>query len=159
MALKKKASQLLDEACFAEESGNNLFAQELIDQAIAINPKHWYLWCKKAILLDDSGCIEEAKVAFKMSIDLNDKQALSWSLLGCLYYDEMNFEAAAHCCRTSLEILEDYSTLTILAGAEIQTGEVESALKHANRALELNPDWDEAESMRDHALRILARAE
>jgi tetratricopeptide (TPR) repeat protein len=156
---RKKPSELLDMAFKAYDSGHLEQALDLVEQAIEGNPKHWYLWATKARYLEELGRFEESKTAFKGSIDLNNNQAITWSMLAGLYYDEENFQDCAHCCRSALEIEENYTTLTILAGAEIQTGEIENALKHANRALELNPDWDEAESMRDQALRILARAE
>ncbi len=153
---RKKPSELLEMAFEAYDSGSLEQALDLVEQAIEGNPKHWYLWTTKATYLRKLGRMEEAKTAFKTSLSFNNKQALTWSMLGSLNYDEENFEASVHCCRTALQIEEDYSTLTILAGAEIQTGEIENALKNANRALELNPDWDEAESIRNHALRILS---
>ncbi len=153
------ALELLDQACDAEDRGELEEALRLFEECIQIKPNNWYLWARKASALEDLGRIEDSKAAYKESLHIDDKKAVTWVLLGSLHYNQEHFEDAAFCCRQSNALEENSDTLTILAGAEIQTGKIENALKHANRALELNPGWDEAEAIRDRALRILAGGE
>ena len=153
------ALELLDQACDADDCGEHDKALTLFEECIQIKPNNWYLWARKASALEDLGRIDDSKAAYKKSLHIDDKKAATWGLLGSLYYNQEHFEDAAFCCRHSNELEENSDTLTILAGAEIQTGDIESALKHAKRALELNPGWDEAEAIRDRALSILEGGE
>lgn len=152
---RKKPSELLGEACEAYQQGDVSRALVLIQQAINSNPKHWYLLATKAAWLSDMPkYADQAELLFIESIRLNPCQPILLNLLGALYYKRQQYELAIQQFERSLELREDFGTLTMLAAASMQV-DVGQGLKYASRALDLNPEWDEALAIRERALKIL----
>ncbi len=152
---KKRVRQALDGAWKASEQNNAKRANELIDDAILCLPTNWYLWASKAQFLEDLGRFGESEAAARRSLSLNKNKPLVWNILGGHNVREGLFEEAIKCYEKSLVLKEDFGTLTMLAAVEIEV-DVKSALKHAQRALELNPEWDEAATILDRALNKIA---
>ncbi|MCL4677912.1 MAG: tetratricopeptide repeat protein [Alphaproteobacteria bacterium] len=152
-----KPVELLELALKAKQEGNLTLALKMIDRAIMENREHWYLWATKASFIYASPeRFEESERLFLESIRLNPKQAVVRKLLGYLYFQNGRFESAIKQFARSLELEEDFGTLTMMAAAEMNVN-VESALEHATRAIELNPEWDQAHAIRDRALEALGR--
>jgi len=152
---KKRARRLLDKAWDASNQGDNQLAFKTIDEAICWFPTHWYLWASKATFLLELDRLSESEAAARRSLSLDKEQALVWGILGRIHLREQAFEEAAECLGKSNRLKEDFGTLTMLAAAEIHVN-VKRALKYAERALVLNPDWDEARSIKTRAVRLIA---
>jgi len=70
----------------------------------------------------------------------------AWGELGLVHRNLGQFEEAAACYKRSVALEEDFSTYTLLAAVEYEF-DVEQPIIHAEKALQLNPDWDEAETV------------
>ena len=77
---------------------------------------------------------------------MDENSFRGWISLGLIFSDDDQFMKAAFCYKKAVEIEEDYATYTVLAAVE-ETFDPESAIKHAKKALELNPEFDEAEKI------------
>ena len=130
----------------AEEQENLPEAISLIEKAIELCPSNTAYWSAKGQFLRNAGRYQESKLSTQRAIELNPKNYHAWSSLGWLHIYHRNFEEAATCLQRSVELKEDFGTYTMLAAAEIEF-DVETAIKHAKKALELNPDWDEAKKI------------
>ena len=118
----------------------------LIEKAIELCPSYTVYWSAKSQFLYDSGKFEDAQLAANKSIEFNAKNHHAWAILGLTNIHLGSFEEVAACFKRSVGLKEDFGTYTMLAAAEIEF-DVESAIKHAKKALELNPGWDEAKDI------------
>ncbi len=134
-----EAEKYWKQALMAEEQQKLPEAIRLIEKVIEICPSDTVYWSAKGQFLRNAERYEEAKLATQQAIELNPKNYHAWSSLGWLHIYHRNFEEAAKCLKRSVELKEDFGTYTMLAAAEIEF-DVESAIKHAKKALELNPD-------------------
>ena len=138
-----EAEKYWKQALMAEEQQNLPEAIRLIEKAIEICPSDTVYWSAKGQFLRNAERYEEAKLATHRAIELNPKNYHAWTSRGIINVHLGSYEEAANCFKRSVELKEDFGTYTMLAAAEIEF-DVESAIKHAKNALELNPDWDEA---------------
>lgn len=125
-------------------------AIELIDDAIKEYPSYEIAWPSKALLMANKGkCLrhlrqyDEAEKILRSAIDMDQENPHIWSCLGLVYARVNKFERAAECLRNSIKLEESAPALTLLAAAEYEF-DVESSIRSAKRALEIDPDWDEA---------------
>ena len=140
----------------AEEQENLPEAIRLIEKAIELFPLDTVYWSGKGQFLRNAGRHKESKLSTRRAIELNPKNYHAWATLGLIHIYHRNFEEAANCLQRSAELKERFGTYTMLAAAEIEF-DVESAIKHAKKALELNPDWDEARDILRSAEKKLAK--
>ncbi len=138
-----QAERYWQRALKAEEQKNLPEAIRLIEKAINLCPSHTVYWSAKSQFLYDSSNFEGALLAANKSIDCNPKNHHAWTIFGLAHVHVRTLEEAAACFKRSTELKEDFATYTMLAAAEVEF-DVESAIKHAKKALDLNPDWDEA---------------
>jgi tetratricopeptide (TPR) repeat protein len=61
------------------------------------------------------------------------------SALSARWHQQSRFREVVNICRTTLEIIEDFSILNNLARSERQLGDTDSAIKHYKRALKVCP--------------------
>ncbi len=102
------------------------------------------------------GKFQESEDAIRKGIDLAPCGSYAWTELGLLLMDRKLFKKAADCLRKSVQLRPDFNTYTILAAVEF-TFDVDAALLDAERALEINPDWDEAMQVRDDAQKAIKK--
>lgn len=142
-SLREKSEEYWRQALEAEEQENLPEAISWIEKAIELCPSDTVYWSAKGQFLRSAGRYKESKVSTRRAIELNPKNHHAWSSLALAHIHLGSFEEAAACFKRSVELKEDFGIYTMLAAAEIEF-DVESAIKHAKKALELNPDWDEA---------------
>ena len=144
---REKVDRHIDAALDAFDAGNTKQALREIDEAIELtHGDDAAPWAVKSRVLYDLGEHDEAEAAARNSIRIDVTNYHAWISLGLIFFDRHQFEKAAFCYKKAIEEEEDYGTYTMLAEAERQF-DPESAIKYAKRALELNPDWDEAETI------------
>ena len=150
-----KATDYLDQAWKFVDEEDFEAALISIEKALEISPKHWYLWATKARILEESGRYADADDAARTSLRFDDTQPRVWNILALLAFKECKYNEAIEAFKKSLELEEDFGTLTMLASAELNL-DPHKALFHANRALEINPDWEEAQKIRDEAAKAIS---
>ena len=151
---QEKAHRFFQQA-FDEEDKNNLpGALTLIDQALEISPDVSSYWAAKGHFLCESGKYLEAKAAAERSVKLFAGRHEAWSLLGRIENRLQNYKKAAHCFRQALQVRESVADYTLLAASELQFDPA-SAIISARKALELDPDWEEAQLALSAAKRLL----
>ena len=82
----------------------------------------------------------------KHSVQINNKNYFGWELLAKISMDRGEFAEAIKYWKNFVSLRDEYWAHTILAALEANFDRV-SAVAHAERALELNPDWDEAKQI------------
>lgn len=143
---KVRALELHKQACAAEEEGGHDTALLLIDQAINLCPKATVFRTTKSLFLLDAGKLQEAEDIARQSVQINNKNYFGWQLLAKISMDRGEFGEAIKYLKKFVRLRDDYSAHTILAALEADVDRI-SAIEHAERALELNPDWDEAKEV------------
>ena len=143
---KDRALKLHKRACVAEEAGLLDTALVLIDQAIDLCPKATVFQTTKALFLFDAGRHKEAEIIARQSVQINNKNYFGWELLAEISMERGEFGEAIKYLKNFVNLRDEYWAHTILAALEADFDRV-SAIEHAERALELNPDWDEAKQI------------
>lgn len=144
---RAEASALLEQALKLFGGGDSDSALDKLDEAIALaRPKGSVIWATKSRMLYSIGRLDEAVEAAKSAVRIDPKVPFAWAVLGSIYMDREQFREAALALGKATEIDEDFGLYTLLAAAESQF-DPEAAVKHAKRALALNPDWQEAEAI------------
>ena len=141
---EKQADEL---SRLAQEKQNEELHEDalaLIDQAISLNPSDTALWSVKGESLYDSKRFTEAEATARTAIEKDKRNYHAWSLLGRILAQTGYNEKAALCYQKSLRLREDGYVYTLLAAVEYEF-DLSSSIKHAQKALELVPGWDEAE--------------
>lgn len=100
-------------------------------------------WAVKSRILVKLRQHRDAETAARRSIEIDASSHDAWMTLGLSSFDRKEFEKAADCFKRAIEIKANYSRYTMLAAAERQF-DPQKAKEHAKKALQLNPDWDEA---------------
>lgn len=139
----KEADRYFRQSRNAEKRNDLIEALRCIDEAIRLSPSDTAHWSAKAQYLKNSNEYSEAKMAAERAIEINSENYHAWSTLGLINVQTENYEEAALCYKRSLERKEDAAVYTLLAAVEYEF-DVESAILHAEKALALEPDWDEA---------------
>lgn len=136
-----------------EEGNDNLNeAVSLMNKALALDPARSVYWATKGQFLMQLSDYDGAETAARKSVDLKPRNHHGWSLLGEIYSNMKAFDKAAQSFKAAVNLKPDYGTYTMLAAVEVEC-DLTSAVVHAKKALELNPDWFEAEKVLTKALR------
>ncbi|MBZ0115287.1 MAG: tetratricopeptide repeat protein [Thermoanaerobaculia bacterium] len=155
-----------------QTKGDEAAALETMERALALSPNDALVHAHAGCLLLDLKQTEPAIAAFKRSVGLRPDLVHAWSGLGTAYMVAGLARKAAFCFLKSIEIYESMdptecstavagstapfvAVLTMLAAAQL-TFSPKHALESAERALKIDPAWDEAISLRDRALRLVA---
>ncbi|HSR69458.1 MAG TPA: tetratricopeptide repeat protein [Acidobacteriota bacterium] len=132
------------------ERANSLFDQARYDKALAeiskataLAPEVWLYHFAEGNILLKMGRLEDARKAALNALKLKAADSDSWLLLGVIEKALGNFRASAKAYSKSAELHEDPSVLTMLASVQA-TFDLGAAKQSAQRAVELDPDWDEA---------------
>jgi tetratricopeptide (TPR) repeat protein len=143
---KKRADDLYSLALEKHNKHLHDDALSLINQAISLNPSDTKLWSLKGSALRDLERFSEAESVIRTAIDKNQRNHHAWCLLGIIQKDNGEFEKAADSFKKSLRLRKDVGTYTLLAAAE-RRFDLISSIKHAQNALELDPEWEEAKAI------------
>jgi len=149
----KEAQQLLRRAWDAADKADLAGALREIDRALELRPKQTRYWATKGSFLREMGRLDEAEAVLRKAIELDERNFLAWTELGQAYESKGLFEKAAFCLERSVELEPDFNTYTLLANVQLAF-DAEAAIRNANKALELNSEWDEAETVKRKAQRI-----
>ncbi|MEM8884223.1 MAG: tetratricopeptide repeat protein [Planctomycetota bacterium] len=146
--LTVRADDLYDE-------GRHDEALDLIEQALRLRPRSVALETRRGRELHALGRYAEAEQVVRAALRINDRFVHAWNQLGMQYMDQGYFEKAAFCFQQSADIAPNESVLTGLANCQL-VFDPAAALENAERALAIDPTWEEAERVRDSARRRLA---
>lgn len=144
-----EAYSLYEASCTAAKRGDIAGALAKIERAIALYPRPVYFTIK-ARFLRRGGRTDEALVEAQRSVDLDQENSHGWTMLGLLYEDREDYVTAGKCFSRSAEIEPNYSVYTLLASVQLKY-DTQAAVLSARRALELNPDWEEAQNILEAA--------
>jgi tetratricopeptide (TPR) repeat protein len=154
LAINRYAQDCLKRAWLLADQNDTDGAICLVDEAICLRPTWPECRVIKGRFLLDAKRFCEAEASLREAIHIDEMDFYAWLELGFVFYDQELFEKAAFCFRKSAQINPHYSVYTMLANAELAF-DTEAAKADAQRALDLNPDWDEARRIRDTAIREL----
>ena len=156
--VKKQVRDLYHRALKEDDNQNHEEAMKLIDQAIALMPSDTALWSARAQFRYDKKDYADAEVDAESAIERDEKNLHAWGLLGQIKAHTGHFEEAAACYKKSLQLSEDKGLYTLLAAVEYEF-DLPSAIRHARKALKLDPSWDEAQKILDAAQDELKKRE
>lgn len=151
---QKQAHGFFQQAWDEEDKNNLSGSLKLIDKALEISPDVSVYWTAKGHFLYESRRYREARAATGRSVELYSKRRETWSLLGRIENRLNNYEKAAHCFRKAIEIDKNIADYTLLAASELQFDPAR-AITSARKALDLNPDWEEAQRALSAAKRLV----
>lgn len=152
---KIRAEELILEAWDQEmlDKHGNAAAKAL--QAVTLDPDDWYINTSLGVFLREKGDLKKSLQFCKRAVELAPEMPLAWGTLAVTYLEQEKFNKAVESFAKSLELEERPNTYTMMASAKISLGDLEGAIKDSKRALELDPDWDEAEAMLKEAQELL----
>ena len=148
--------QLATKASVLSSRGNHADALCLLEQSLEIDPKDPLLLVYRGRVLHALARCAEAERSFRDALEIDRSISFAWNELGLLLRDCSRFEEAAECLRESAKLRPDFNTYTVLAGVEMSF-DLRAALVDAEKALELNPNWDEAIQVRNAARVLIER--
>lgn len=126
-----------------------------VSRAVELEPESPVCWAAKGQVLFRMGRLDAAEHACRKAIELDDRAYYAWTELGFVFEEQELFEDAAFCFGKSAKLQPTASLFTLMANVEL-TFDVRAALRHAQRAITLDPDWQEAWMVRDAALEAMA---
>lgn len=131
-----------------------------VEKAIKLAPNGVLSLILKGQLLEMNGENEKAEKTYLFATTLSPQSGYAWASLGMLYYETNKYDDGIRCFKIHLLLKrnlahKDVGILTILAEMELKSFP-KAALEHAEKALELEPDWQEAIDIRDAAKQRLA---
>ena len=151
-----QAKQHIAKAVEAEQSGDLGKAVYEMENALRLCPRCVPYWVSLGNLYRSMLKYQESEEAIRKAIEIDSSASYAWSELGLLYRDKKSYEKAAEYLMTSVQLRPSFSTYTVLA-AVVLMFDADAALLHAEKALELSPDYDEAIEIRDAAKMTIAK--
>lgn len=143
---------LATRASALSDQGKHADALELLAQAIELRPEDPLVLTYQGRILGALGRYDEAEQVLRQAIGIDPKLPFAWNELGMLMESREEFDKAAFCYRQSADLSPCVEIWTMLANMLLAFDPQES-LEIAERALSIDPDWDEAQDIRDAALR------
>ncbi len=139
----------------AFKSGDSTGALSYLDTAVSLASdaatKSAYL-ATKGGFLNRLGLPERAIVLCEEAVTLVPKNYHAWSQMGLAFLRLERYEDAARCFSEVVRLQPNHGLYTLLARAQVEFDPM-AALKSAEKALELQPSWDEAVRVRELAQR------
>jgi tetratricopeptide (TPR) repeat protein len=156
---------LLQHGMSLSESGDVAEALRVFDQAATISPVDRVVKYLRATCLIDLGREAEAESTLREAISdarapapTSRLSAQMWLLLGLILREKGMPQEAAGCVTKALQFDVPgnalVQALTLLANCQLHF-DISAAAESAERALEIDPSWEEATKMRDEARRRL----
>jgi len=153
-----KIHEIYLEGCEKCKAGDFDAGLTCLDKAISlsVNPKllsHYYL--VKASYLNEMGHFEEEIQMLEKSLKVFPENANTLGAIGIVYKNKAEYAKAATYFRKSLELEESFAIYSLLARCDLRTNNFEEAIKHAKKALELKPGWEETQKILETAQELL----
>jgi len=122
------------------------------DAAARLAPEIPVYLAAKAQYLVNQKRYSEARETVSMAIKVGPRYAPAWFVLGLIELKNRRYRESANAFLKAAEYRPTHQTYTMLAGVQLELDPHE-ALQSAKKALELNPDWDEAQTVLEEAKR------
>ena len=151
--MNEKAHKLYRDAWSIADGGDTPGALNKIEDALSIDSESSVLWVTKAQFLADLGRVEEAIAAANTSVAKGPRNVHAWVLLGGLSADQGNHAAAVSHFENALRLDDDFGTHTLMAKS-LMSIDPKRAATHAQKALDINPEWSDAKELLDAAQRV-----
>jgi tetratricopeptide (TPR) repeat protein len=97
------------------------------------------------------GFYDRATLACTKAVNILHRNVMAWNYLGLSYLEMGEYKKAAFAFARSVTVRQDFNVYTLLAKCQLHF-DAEAAVRSAESALSLSPDWDEARRTRDLAL-------
>lgn len=136
------------------DDGDRQAARELIGQILELFPlsaKHWALM---ALLHYEDGDVAECISAANKTLHIDEDNQYALLLLAKCHDNADNGKEAIEYYRRFAVLNKSDWAYTILANAEVKE-DPQRAIEDAEKALQVNPDWDEASEVLAKALKAL----
>ena len=141
LAIPKDASKDFRKGLEAWQDKDYAKAAEYLEKATAEYPQYDAAFNYLGVMYTHLQQPEKARAAFETAVRLNDKNAEADRNLAEIVLREKNFARAAELARTSLVVEpQNVVSLTILAIAEFQSGNLDAALQDARKVHDLRHD-------------------
>jgi len=144
--IRKKAHQYFSDSVAKKNINNFKEALELIEKAINITPEVSLYWCTKAQYQFDLGRFSYALVSVEKAIELKPRNFIAWGIKGLIKRNMGECRQAAEAFIESLKIKPDFNVYSLLSAVQLEF-DSKAALQSAKKALELNPEWEEAQNL------------
>jgi len=119
-------------------------AEKAYQRVLNERPNYWLTYIDLGALYHSRGKFQDALQAFRDASAAAPGSALPLSNLGVEYLHTGDFAAATESLKKSLALAPDfYPTLTFLSLALRCQGKYEDALTYAQKAVQVNPEYDE----------------
>ena len=155
---ESKQGQLATEASKLSSNGNHSLALSLLELALEHSPKDQLVLVYYGRVLHALGRDKEAEHSLREAVAIRSDLCYPWSELGLLLKDCKRFGEAAECFQKSAQLHPDASTFTLLAELELSF-DADSSFRNAMKALELDPNWDEAIQIAARAKAAIAKSD
>lgn len=148
------------------EDGDLEGSLALVEKALALRPDHPFVLTYYSRVLRSLSRFDEAEAAVRAASERHEEFRVSapaimskvWGEYGTLHEERGAYVKAAYCYELSAKLRPRASMFTILASVQL-TFDPQSALHNAQRALGMDPDWDEAQVILAAAKRLLSEDE
>ena len=151
-----KRGRLATAAGELSDRGEPARALVLLEQALALKPGDPVLLTYQGRVLRALGRGGEAERVLRGAIDVDEGLVHAWNELGMLMEEREEFEEAASCFEQSAKRAPNRDVLTMLANMQLAF-DPRSSVENAERALALDPEWEEARRVLASAKRELRR--
>jgi len=129
----------------AIQRGHFDLAGKLIARAIKSNPREAKYYLSHGNSLRMAGRSEEALVAFKQAIEIDQSLVMAHHGLGGIFCEQGELEQALECYRNAIALKPDFAIAHHIIGGILQRqNKLERALACYHKAISLKPDFAEA---------------
>lgn len=153
---KSPADELILDAWDELNLGNTDEAVAKGEAALELDPDDWYVNSSLGLFFRERQEMEKSLHFCQRGVELAPEMSLAWTTLATTQLERERFKEAAEGYAKAVELKERPSTYTLMASAKINMDDFEGAIEAAKRALELDPEWDEAEALLKQAETLLA---
>jgi tetratricopeptide (TPR) repeat protein len=118
---------------------------ELLSNKPVPESKSWLVFLFLGETLSEAGRYAEAEAAFRTAVDLKPGTTVTWVYLAGALANQEKFEDAIQVLHNGLAVPGDHDEVLLNLALNLRTlGRLEDAAERLERALKLNPDYDEA---------------
>lgn len=140
----EKAQEVFEAAVQAEEAGDSDTAIRLYEQSSLLDPKHPLPLMRLAILLTQLGQWKQAIRVARQASKRQPRDETAYSLIAQSYFQLGRWKMAERFYRHSLAIKQYPWTWLLFGSALDRLGRHDEAEECLRKALEVDPDYDEA---------------
>jgi tetratricopeptide (TPR) repeat protein len=142
--------QLATDAAELSAKGNHSEALALLERALEFNRMDKAVLVYHGRELAALGRYDEAEHSLRSALSVDETFSHAWNEFGMLMELKGEFEKAAFCYEQSAKIAPSVEILTVLANVQL-VFDPQKAADNAERALAIDPEWTEAQVIRNSA--------